>query len=122
MVPATAFTFRLLEPPEATLKVFREAARKGSSWPSGIPLPILTYHADDRMFGIMDGMMRIRSAQLAGIPQFRTLVASGETYDELMPILDQGYYGEDFVEMLCLVNPEVRKNQQSCNRNRLAGL
>ena len=122
MVPVNAFKFHLLEPSKSVMAAFHQAKVQGLSWPKGVPLPVLTYHPADRTFGVMDGMMRIRAAQLMKMPQFPALVASGDTYDALQPILSRGYHGDDFVEMLCLVSPEVRKNQESCNRNRLAGL
>jgi hypothetical protein len=66
----------------------------------------------------MDGMMRICSAQQAQIPEIPALVASGETYDELEHILNQGYYGEDFIEMLAMVNPIISENLKLRDRNR----
>jgi hypothetical protein len=117
-VPINAFVFHLLQPSNSVTQAFKGQLL----WPDALPIPILTYHQKDKSFGIMDGMLRIRGAQLARLSTIPAYIASGETYDALESILDRGYYGEDFVELLCLVNAEVRKNQEGVNRNRLAGL
>lgn len=121
MIPAAAFSFECIEPKRSMLEAFRDAKRDGLPWVEHMPVPVLTYHSRDDKYRIMDGMMRICSSQAVGIPEFPALVASGETYEALEPILDQGYYGEDFIEMLAMVNQQVRENLEKRDRNRLAG-
>jgi hypothetical protein len=121
LVPTNVFTFQCLEPKETLVEAFREAKRSHTFWVFGMPLPILTYHPGYREYRIMDGMMRICAAKTAGLDKFAAYVASGETYDALSSILDEGYYGEDFVEMLAMVNDEIRQNLEDRDKNRLAG-
>lgn len=121
MVPASAFSFECLEPTEAVFEAFRAAKAQGLPWVHTMPVPVLTYHSKDNKYRIMDGMMRICAAQAVGIKEIPAFVASGDTYDALKPILDHGYYGEDFVEMLAMVNTQVNENLDKRDRNRLAG-
>lgn len=118
MVPTSVFSFQCLEPKRSMLEAFRDARTDGLPWVEGMPVPVLTYHPDRREYRIMDGMMRICSAQQMQIPEIPALVASGVTYDELEPILNQGYYGEDFVEMLSMVDPLVLENLKLRDQNR----
>lgn len=120
-VPTRIFTFKCIEPKGAVVRAFKEAADKGHSWVEGMPVPVLTYHSGLKEYRIMDGMMRICAAQIAGIRDIPALVASGELYEILEPILDEGYYGEDFVDMLAMVNEEIRNNRESRDSNRLSG-
>ena len=118
MVPADSFHFQCLEPKPAMLDAFHRARAENLPWVEEMPLPVLVYHEGRHEFRIMDGMMRICSAQQAQIPEIPALVASGETYDELEHILNQGYYGEDFIEMLAMVNPIISENLKLRDRNR----
>lgn len=121
MVPTSAFSFNCIEPKRSMLEAFRDAKREGLPWVEHMPVPVLTYHPNVDKYRIMDGMLRICSAQAVDIPEFPALVASGDTYEALEPILDQGYYGDDFIEMLAMVNDQVRDNLNMRNRNKLAG-
>ena len=70
----------------------------------------------------MDGMNRICAAQMEGFEEIPAFVASGETHAELWDaILKHGYFGEDFVEMLSLIHPEIRENLRRRDDMRLAG-
>lgn len=122
MVPTTPFVFECLKPKESMATAFHDAKRNLHKWVKGMPIPILVYYPERNEFRIMDGMMRICSAKEAGFDSFPALLASGETYDALEPILDQGYYGEDFIEMLMMVSESVRENQRMRDRNRLEGV
>lgn len=121
LVPTYVFTFECLEPKPEVLQAFRDAQVLGLSWVDGMPAPVVTWHKKSSAFRIMDGMMRICAAKEAGIREIPAFVSSGETYEALEPILKQGYYGEDFVELLALVNPEIRRNLESRDENRMAG-
>lgn len=120
-VPAGAFSFGCLDPKADVLAALATALEDELPWVIGMPLPVLTYHPDTKEYRIMDGMMRICAAQMVGMKVFPALVANGDTYDALESILDNGYYGEDFVEMLAMTNEDVRKNLESRDGNRLAG-
>jgi hypothetical protein len=122
MVPTAPFVFECLKAKDSMATAFHDAKRKYHKWVKGMPIPILVYYPERDEFRIMDGMMRICAAQAAGFDVFPALVASGETYDALEPILDQGYYGEDFIEMLMMASPSVRENQKIRDRNRLEGV
>ena len=104
------------------VEAFEDVRKKGAQWIPGMPIPVLVYYPRENDFRIMDGMMRICAAQKAGLRFIPAFIASGETYDVLEPILNRGYYGEDFVEMLSMVNPAVRNNLRLRDRNRLAGI
>lgn len=120
-VPVHVFKFTCLAPKPEVLRAFLEAKALGLPWVEGMPMPVVTWHPKKSAFRIMDGMMRISAAQEAGIREIPVFVASGDTYEELEEILEQGYYGEDFVEMLAMVNPEIRRNTESRDENRMAG-
>lgn len=122
MVPTSSFTFECLKPSPSTIKAFEMALEDGLSWLQEMPFPVLTYHKKENKYRIMDGMMRICAAQKAGMHEIPALIASGATFDALQAILEQGYYGEDFMEMLALADEPVRENLQKRDRNRLAGL
>lgn len=122
MVPTDAFAFECLEPKKDMLQAFRDARRDRENWVPGMPVPVLVYYPERNEWRIMDGMMRICSAQRAGIPSFPALIASGEAYDALEPILDQGYYGEDFIEMLAMTSEDIRDNLRKRDRKRLEGV
>jgi hypothetical protein len=121
LVPTDVFHFDCLEPKSGMLRAFRQAKAAGHDWVEGMPIPVLTYQSSDRTFRIMDGMLRICSARKARIKEFPALVASGDTYDALEDILRNGYYGEDFIEMLAMVNPLVRENLEMRRRRFLSG-
>lgn len=110
VVETSSFTFKCLEPRESMLQAFRRAHTGHRLWVNEMPVPVLTLNQRERKFRIMDGMLRICSAKRAGFKTFPALVANGETYDALEPILAKGYYGEDFIEMLAMVNPLIREN------------
>lgn len=120
-IPTSVFSFHCLEPKPESLNLFREALEQGLAWVEGVPLPIVTYNDSRNEWRIMDGMLRICTAQAAGYTEIPAFVASGETYEALADILDDGYYGEDFVEMLSMVNPEIARNMESRDQNRMAG-
>jgi hypothetical protein len=121
MVPVDAFSFECLEPKPGIQAIFHQARNAGMEWVPEMALPVLTYHPRERKFRIMDGMMRICAAQVAHFKEIPALVANGDTYDALQPILDHGYYGEDFIEMLSMVNEDVRENIERRERYRLSG-
>lgn len=118
LVPTAVFTFQCLEPKAVMLEAFKVAHRDGFLWVRNMPIPVVTHHRANREFRIMDGMARICSAQKARYTEVPALVASGETYEALRHILDEGYYGEDFIEMLAMVNPLVRENLELRDRNK----
>lgn len=122
MVPTEPFVFHCLTPKESMLEVFKDAFRERKAWVEGMPVPVLVYYPEKNEFGIMDGMQRICAAQKAGLEEIPALIASGETYDILRPILENGYYGEDFVEMLAMANENIRRNLSLRDRNRMAGI
>lgn len=119
-VPTNAFFFKRLVPPKSLVRELRGAKKGGLPWVSGMPLPVLTLAR--REFRIMDGMKRIAAAKEAGYLEIPALVASGDTYEKLSPILANGYYGEDFIEMLATVDDLVRQNLELRDRNRLSGI
>lgn len=121
-IPTAPFVFKCLEPKESMVEAFKKAVRVRQLWPLGMPIPVVTYDQDRDEWRIMDGMSRICSAQLAGIEEIPAFVANGATHDELYRvILKDGYFGEDFVEMLALIHPEVRANLTLRDDMRLAG-
>lgn len=120
-IPTSVFSFHCLEPKPENLNLFREVLLEGLPWVDGIPFPVVTYNVSRNEWRIMDGMLRICTAQAAGFTEIPAFVASGETYEALAEILDEGYYGEDFVEMLSMVNPGVAKNMEARDQNRMAG-
>lgn len=121
LVPTSIFALKKVEPRLSVYQAMRDAASRGESWVQGMPYPVLTWHKTSGKYRIMDGMMRLVAAQMAGIPVIPALIASGETYDALEPILRNGYYGEDFIEMLAMVSPDIRKNLDLRDENRLSG-
>jgi hypothetical protein len=118
-IPVDAFMFRYMRPRSSTLQALKKAKREGLEWAQDMPIPVVTLHG--KTFEIMDGMMRIRAAQEAGFKEIPAIIASGDTYDALRHILKRGYYGEDFVEMMAMESPVVRKNLEHRNKNRMAG-
>lgn len=121
MVDPRTFKFDCLEPKPSMLQAFRAAHAAGRDWVQGMPVPVLTFHSNDRSFRIMDGMLRICSAKKAGMTQIPAIMANGNTYDALEHILVKGYYGEDFIEMLAMVNPFVQANLAMRDRNKAMG-
>lgn len=122
VVPTAPFVFKCLQPRESLVETFRKAVRARQLWPLGMPIPVVTYHRSRDEWQIMDGMARICAAQTAGLEEIPALVASGETHDELYDaVLKEGYFGEDFVEMLAMVDPLVRENLALRDDMRLAG-
>ena len=122
VVPTAPFVFKCLQPRASILGAFSRAKRGGQLWPLGMPIPVVTYNRTEDEWQIMDGMQRICAAQIEGFGEIPALVASGETHDALWePVLKEGYFGEDFVEMLSMVDPLVRENQAMGDDLRLAG-
>jgi len=121
MIPTGPFEFKCLVPPEKTMRAFARAIDDDRPWPPGMPLAIVTYHKGKDEWKIMDGMMRICAAKDAGFEEIPALVASGETVDALESVLKDGYYGEDFVEMLAMVSPVVLANIELRDQNRMSG-
>lgn len=122
VVPTAPFVFKCLQPRESILASFRKAMRARQLWPLGMPIPVVTYHRGRDEWQIMDGMQRICSAQMEGFEGIPAFVASGETHEELYDaVLKEGYFGEDFVEMLAMVDPLVRENLALRDDMRLAG-
>lgn len=122
MVPTKPFFFENLIPKKSMVEGFKRAIQKGLPWIEGMPIPVLVYYPDRDEYRVMDGIMRIGSAKEAGMKEFPALVASGETYDALEPIMINGYYGEDYVEMLSMVDEKVRGNLETRDRNMLSGI
>lgn len=120
-IPTSPFRFRCLKPKHSTLEVFQKAREAGEEWVPGMPLAIVTYHTKRKEYEIMDGMMRICAAIMAGYDFIPAIVAKGETHDALYDILLEGYYGQDFVEMLAMANPSVDDNLRMGDAMRLAG-
>lgn len=120
-IPTDPFRFRCLKPKWEVLAAFQEAAKLKQEWVPGMPFPVVTFNRGREEYEIMDGMMRICAAVIAGFDRIPAYVASGETYDALEPILRNGYYGEDFVEMLALAHPDVARNLRLRDDMRLAG-
>jgi len=121
-IPTAPFVFKCLTPRKGILDAFAKARRAGQLWPHGMPVPVVTYHQGRHEWEIMDGMNRICAAQMEGFEEIPAFVASGETHDELYRvILKNGYFGEDFIEMLALVSPEIRENLQRRDDLRLSG-
>jgi len=121
VIPTAPFVFKCLHPRASILEAFNRAKRGGQLWPLGMPIPVVTYDGTDDEWQIMDGMQRICAAQIEGFDEIPALVASGETHAALWHILKDGYFGEDFVEMLAMVDPLVRENQAMGDDLRLAG-
>jgi hypothetical protein len=121
MIPLEPFVFNCLTPRKEIVASFKKAKRAKLPWPDGMPVPVVTFNRKRHEWAIMDGMTRICAAKMTGFNQIPALVASGETHDELHHILQYGYYGEDFVEMLAAVNPLVLNNLQNRDDMRLAG-
>src|SRR5436190_7063572 len=71
VVPTSVFGFDRLEPSSGMLRAFQDAVSLGLPWVEGMPVPVLVEHpgSPSRLHGwrIMDGMMRIRAAQAAGV-------------------------------------------------------
>lgn len=121
-IPTSPFIFKCLTPRPALLADFNKAMRAHQPWPSGMPLPVVTYRDDQHEWEIMDGMNRICAAKMEGFREVPALVASGETHDKLYrAILKNGYFGEDFVEMLAMVSPEVLTNLKLRNKTQMSG-
>lgn len=121
-IPTAPFVFKCLSPRKAILDAFKKAKRAGQLWPHSMPVPVVTYHKGHHEWEIMDGMNRICAAQIEGFEEIPAYVASGETHEELYAyILKDGYFGEDFIEMLALINPEIRDNLHRRDDMRLAG-
>lgn len=122
MVPTKAFTFKGLVPPETTVEAFKRAKREGLDWVPGMPKPVLIYYPKEDEYRVMDGIRRIASAKKAKFKEFPAFVSRGHVYDFLEPIFQEGYYGEDYVEMLSMVNEEIRDNLELTNKTKLAGI
>lgn len=121
-IPTAPFVFRCLSPRQGILQAFQRAKRQGDLWPPGMPVPVVTYSPRHKEWQIMDGMNRICAAQMEGFEEIPAFVASGDTHDELHRlILHKGYFGEDFIEMLALVSPEIRENLHRRDDLRLSG-
>jgi len=121
-ISTAPYKFRCLKPKASVLEAFEKARERGQEWVPGMPVPVVTYHSKRNEWEIMDGMMRICAAIMAGYEVIPALVAKGETYDALDDILREGYYGEDFVEMLSMVNPDVARNCRLTDDLKLSGV
>jgi len=121
-IPTAPFVFKCLTPRKGILDAFIRAKRLGELWPNGMPIPVVTYSPGRHEWQIMDGMNRICAAQMEGFEEIPAFVASGDTHNELYrAVLKDGYFGEDFIEMLALVSPEIRENLQRRDDLRLSG-
>jgi len=121
-IPTAPFVFKCLAPRKGILDAFAKARQKGQLWPHGMPIPVVTYHKGRHEWQIMDGMNRICAAQMEGFQEIPAYVASGETHEILYEhILKDGYFGEDFVEVLAAVSPMIRSNLRRRDDMRLAG-
>lgn len=120
-VSTKPFEFKCIIPPSRVMNAFLIAKEHGLAWPDRMPLPIVTYHEGKNEWRIMDGMMRICAAKDSGLEKIPALVASGETFDALADILKNGYYGEDFAEMLAMVSPEVLANLELRDETQMSG-
>lgn len=121
IISTKPFEFKCLIPPDRVMRAFDQALAAGHPWPPGMPLSVVTYNAAKDEWKIMDGMMRICAAKDAGFQEIAALVASGETFDALESILRNGYYGEDFVEMLAMVSPTILENLELRDQSRMSG-
>lgn len=121
-IPTKPFSFKCLKPRIGVLDALTKAREDGLEWAPGMPLPIVTYHEGRDEWEIMDGMMRICAAIMAGYDTIPAYVARGETHDALWDILKEGYYGHDFVEMLALENPDLDRNQKMGDDLKLSGV
>lgn len=122
MVPTSLFAFKGLVPPPSMVEAFKKAKREGLDWVPGMPKPVLVFHPKPEEYQIMDGIRRIASAKKAKFKEFPAFVSRGYVYDALEPIFQDGYYGEDYIEMLAMVNEEIRKNLDLTNKTKLAGV
>lgn len=121
-IPTAPFVFKCLTPRQAIWNAFKKAKLNGDLWPNGMPVPVVTYNERAHEWQIMDGMNRICAAQIEGFEEIPALVASGETHDILYQhILKDGYSGEDFIEMLAIVDPQIRDNMRRRDDLRLSG-
>lgn len=121
-VPTKPFVFKGLVPPESMVEAFKRAKREGLPWVPGMPKPVLIYHPKEDQYEIMDGIRRIASAKKAKFKEVPAFVARGYVYDALEPLFQDGYYGEDYIEMLAMANPEIRENLELTNKTKLAGV
>lgn len=122
MVPTELFAFKGLTPPAAMVEAFKKAKREGLEWVPGMPKPVLVFHPKPEEYQIMDGIRRIASAKKAKFKDFPAFVGRGSVYDALEAIFQDGYYGEDYIEMLAMANEEIRKNLELTNKTKLAGI
>lgn len=111
-VPPRAFQTYGVIPSEDMIETIRKAREAALKWPADMPLPIVACAGPDTCI-ILDGHHRIEAADRLDLPDIPAIVASFETWDALLPVIEQEDVipYEDFIAILAEAgNKLVRKN------------
>lgn len=98
--------------PDATMiGAIREAVSRGLRWPPQMPLPVLACDGVSCM--TLDGNHRLKAAKLAGLEEVPAVVSSLETWEALLPVIEQedAIPYDDFIAILAEAgSKDIREN------------
>lgn len=79
-------TYHVL-PPKDMIDTIRKARKEGLEWPEDMPLPVVV--CEGHQCVILDGHHRIEAAKRLRLDRIPAIVASLETWNELLPVIEQ---------------------------------